>query len=196
MSVNNWPLSWPEGFPRANNREKGQFRATLSSALGNVTKSLQDFGRDSGRPVTNIILSSNVSLGVQKPEDPGIAAWFLWDGEQRCIPVDRYATPEANLQAIHHVLEARRVELRHGTLALVRATFKGFTLALPAPGAARPWRDVLGFGSAARPVTSEMVETAYRGSMKRAHPDHGGTHEAAAELNSAREAALKEVGRG
>lgn len=191
-----YPLSWPEGFPRAKTREKGAFRTTLSGALSNVTGSLQAFGKDSGRPVTNIILSSNVSLGVQKPEDPGIAAWFLWDGEQRCIPVDRYATPEANLQAIHHVLEARRVELRHGTLALVRATFKGFTLALPKPGAARPWRYVLGFGSAARPVTVEMIEAAYRNAMKGAHPDHGGTHEAAAELNAAREAALKELSRG
>jgi len=30
--------------------------------------------------------------------------------------------------------------------------------------------------------------------MKRAHPDHGGSQEAAAELNAAREAALKEIG--
>ena len=49
-----------------------------------------------------------------------------------CIPVDRYNSVEANLQAIHHIIEARRVELRHGTLALVRASFTGFK-ALPAP---------------------------------------------------------------
>jgi len=188
-----YPLSWPEGFPRTKAREKGQFRSTLSSALGNVTKSLQDFGRDSGKPVANIILSSNVSLGVTRPDDPGVAAWFLWDGEQRCIPVDRYATPEANLQAIHHVLEARRVELRHGTLALVRASFKGFSLALPAPGK-RSWREVLGFNLGGRPINAEMVETVYRGLAKERHPDRGGTAEAMAELNAARDAALKEIG--
>ena len=34
--------------------------------------------------------------------------------------------------AIHHIIEARRVELRHGTLALVRATFAGFLALLMA----------------------------------------------------------------
>ena len=121
--------------------------------------------------------------------------WFTWDGEQRCIPVDRYDTPAANLQAIHHVLEARRTELRHGTLSLVRATFKGFIPALPAPGR-RPWREVLGFNSGGRPITAEMVETAYRGLAMERHPDRGGSHDAMAELTAARAAALKEIGNG
>ncbi len=188
-----YPLSWPEGFPRAKEPEKGRFQTTLSGALKNVTGSLQAFGRDSGKPVTNIILSSNVTLGGQRPDDPGVAAWFLWDGEQRCIPVDRYGTPEANLQAIHHVLEARRTELRHGTLALVRATFKGFTPALPAPGARRPWREVFGFNPG--PVTRAQVDAAYRQASKGAHPDRpGGSHDKMAELNAARDAAMKEIG--
>lgn len=187
-----YPLSWPEGFPRAKSREKGQFRSTLNSALGNVTKSLQDFGRDSGCAVSHVILSSNVTLGQNKPADPGVAAWFLWDGEQRCIPVDRYQTVEANLQAIHHVLEARRVELRHGTLALVRASFKGFSLALPAPGK-RPWREVLKMAGETNPI-AEQIEHHYRLLAKKAHPDAGGSHEAMAEINAARDAALKEIG--
>lgn len=190
MSVNSWPLSWPEGFPRAREREKGQFRTTLAGALENVRSSLLAFGRDSGSPVAGIVLSSNVSLGESRPADPGIAVWFTWDGEQRCIPVDRYDTPAANLQAIHHVLEARRTELRHGTLSLVRATFKGFIPALPAPG--RPWREVLGLG--AHPGLA-AIETAYRELARARHPDAGGSHEAMAELNAARAAALKEIGR-
>jgi len=146
-------------------------------------------------PVTNVILSSNVTLGQNKPSDPGVAAWFLWDGEQRCIPVDRYQTVEANLQAIHHVLEARRVELRHGTLALVRASFKGFSLALPAPGTKRPWRAVLDLGGGI--VTASQIESRYKAFAIQRHPDMpGGSHEAMAELNRARDEALKEVGRG
>lgn len=193
-SATAFPLSWPEGFPRARTREKGQFRTTLAGALENVRSSLMAFGRDSGVPISDIILSSNVSLGVNAPADPGVAAWFVWDGEPRCIAVDRYETPAANLQAIHHVLEARRTELRHGTLALVRAAFRGFVPALPAP-AGRPWREVLGFNVGGKPITVEMIETAYRGAMKREHPDHGGNHERAAELNAARAAALKEISR-
>jgi hypothetical protein len=66
-------------------------------------------------------LDPHASLGASRPSDPGVAVWFTWDGLGVCIAVDRYQTVEANLQAIHHIIEARRTELRHGTLALVRA---------------------------------------------------------------------------
>jgi hypothetical protein len=145
-----------------------------------------------------VVISSNVTLGVTKPEDPGVSVWFTWDGMQVCIPVDRYQTVEANLQAIHHIIEARRVELRHGTLALVRATFTGF-LALPAPTAKREWRDVLGlrsagYPSAPQPITIERINEAYRRLAKLRHADAGGSDEAMAELNVARAEALKEIG--
>lgn len=188
-----YPLQWPEGFPRAKSREPGKFKTALPTALKNVHDSLRRFGEDSRAPVSCIILSSNVTLGQSNPADPGVAAWFLWDGEQRCIPVDRYQTVEANLQAIHHIIEARRVELRHGTLALVRATFKGFVPALPAPGSARPWREVLELG--AKPTRDE-VEKAFRALAKTRHPDQGGSAAAFAELNAARAAAMKELGNG
>lgn len=189
-----YPLSWPEGFPRAKFREAGKFKTSLPAALENVRTSLRLFGSDSGKAVSDVILSSNVTLGAARPADPGVAAWFLWDGEQRCIPVDRYASVEANLQAIHHILEARRVELRHGTLALVRASFKGFTPLLPAPGARRPWREVLNLVGEPAP-TREQVDHHYRIRAKSDHPDaSGGSHERMAELNAAREQALKEIG--
>ena len=193
--VEAFPLSWPEGWPRVapERRDAGQFRTSLAGALKNVEESLRAFGRDSGKAVSNIVLSSNVTLGRMKPEDPGVAAWFLWDGEQRCIPVDRYKTVEANLQAIHHVLEARRTELRHGTLALVRATFRGFTPALPAPGAKRPWRDVLELVGVAG-VDHTVIAHAYRRLARDKHPDAGGSETAMAELNVARDDALKEIG--
>lgn len=179
-----FPLTWPSNFPRSKTREKGQFRTTLAGALENVETSLQAFGRDSRKAIAGIVLSSNVSLGRMKPDDPGVAAWFTWDGLQVCIPVDRYTTPEANLQAIHHVLEARRVELRHGTLALVRATMTGFA-ALPAPAS---WWQVLGVGADA---TSAEIEAAYRKLAQERHPDKGGSEAAMAELNGARDAARK-----
>ncbi|MEJ0093295.1 MAG: J domain-containing protein [Methylocella sp.] len=152
-----FPLSWPDGFPRTIRRETGQFKTTLAGALENVETSLTAFGKSSGKPVANIILSSNVSLGREKPDDPGVAVWFTWENTQICIPVDRYSTPAANLQAIHHVIEARRTELRHGTLAVVRATMKGF-IALPAPGGKRPWWEVLGVE---RNATSNEVDGAW-----------------------------------
>jgi len=193
MSAAAYPLTWPETMPRQKSREKGQFRTTLNGALSNVRDSLHAFGRDSGKAIGSLIISSNVTLGVTKPDDPGVAVWFTWDGLQVCIPVDRYLTVEANLQAIHHVLEARRTELRHGTLALVRATFTGF-VALPAPGAKRPWRDVMGFGASYRPQREELLDR-YRSLAKEAHPDKPtGSEARMAELNEAKNRAIEELG--
>jgi len=137
MTAQAFPLSWPDNFPRSPRTEKSKFKTSLAGALNNVTTSLQAFGRGSGKTVTEIVLSSNCALGIQRPADPGVAAWFKWDGVTICIPVDRYTTPEENLQAIHHVIEA-----------------------------------------------------AYRERAKKAHPDTGGSTDAMAELNRARQEAL------
>ncbi|WP_244618884.1 J domain-containing protein [Rhizobium sp. 18065] len=174
-------------------REKGAFKTSLAGALTNVRNSLHLFGRDSGKTTGNLVISSNVSLGETKPSDPGVAVWFVWDGMQVCIPVDRYLTVEANLQAIHHIIEARRVEMRHGTLALVRASFTGF-VALPAPATPPHWREVLGIGPGVV-ETKAIIEDQFKRMLKKNHPDMpGGSHDAMAELNQAREDALREIG--
>lgn len=169
MTANAFPLSWPQGFPRAKSRERGAFKTTLAAALSNVQDSLRRFATDSGKKLDGLVISSNVTLGATNPEDPGVSVWFTWDGMGVCIAVDRYARVEANLQAIHHIIEARRTELRHGTLALVRATFTGF-LALPAP-AGREWWQVLGVPQNA---SADVVETAYRKKRSATHPDKPG----------------------
>ncbi len=170
MTATAYPLAWPPMFPRAKNREKGAFKTTLPNAMKNVDDSLRRFATDSGKRLSDVVISSNVSLGVNRPTDTGVAVWFTWDGMGVCIAVDRYMAIESNLQAIHHIIEARRVELRHGTLALVRATLQGF-LALPAPAGAS-WREVLGVEKDATPT---QIRDAYRAQRSAAHPDkHSG----------------------
>lgn len=192
MSVQNYPLSWPPGFPRSQSREYGRFKSSYNAARENVEKSLRLFAADSRKVVSNLVLSSNQTIGGSDPRDPGVAVWFMWDNMQVCIPVDRYGSVAANLQAIHYIIEARRVELRHGTLALVRATLTGFQ-ALPAPSG-KHWRDVLALASDAR-GTREEIEAAYLRLASTRHPDKpGGSTEAMAELNNARQTALRECG--
>lgn len=186
-----YPLTWPQGFPRTKYREVGRFKTSLAGALKNVKDSLRLFAVDSGRKFERLVISSNCSLDAANPGDPGVAVWFVWDAMQVCIAVDRYSTVAANLQAIHHIIEARRVELRHGTLALVRATFTGFQ-ALPAPDAP-DWRVVLSLPSGVS-LDKDAIEHAYKTLARRHHPDHGGSTQAMAELNSARDAALRELG--
>lgn len=141
--------------------------------------------------ISDAILSSNMSLLDRLPVDAGVAVWFRWDGLQLCIPCDRYLTTAANLQAVHHIIEARRIELRHGSLHLVRASFAGFK-ALPAPKG-KHWRDVLCLQDVAKP-TAEAIEKAYRALATDRHPDNGGSHEAMADLNAARDTAKAEMG--
>ncbi|XAI96287.1 molecular chaperone [Microcystis phage Mae-JY30] len=188
-----YPLAWPPHIPRWKGvRDNGQFRTSLPSAMDNVETSLRLFARDSGEVIKGVVLSSNVTLGQNRPDDPGVAVWFEWDEMQVCIPVDRYGKVEANLQAIHLILEARRVELRHGTLALVRASLAGFS-ALPAPGAKKPWREVLELDRPA--VTARDIESRFKAFAKQRHPDMpGGSAEKMAELNAARDEALREIG--
>lgn len=180
-----YPLCWPDTLPRkTGHREAGSFKTALPGAMKNVQDSLRRFGALSNKPVSSVVISSNVTLGVNNPADPGVAVWFVWEGNQVCIPVDRYSTVAANVQAIHHVLEARCTELRHGTLSLVRATMKGF-IALPAP---ESWRSILGFEPGATP-DQEGIEIAYRMAAKKAGPNSPRLYD----INRARDQALKEI---
>jgi hypothetical protein len=184
-----YPLTWPPGFARKQYREQGAFKTDLNAAIKNVQKSLELFAKDSGKKLEGLVVSSNVTLGVNAPADPGVAVWFTWDGMQVCIPVDRYTKVASNLQAIHHIIEARRVELRHGTLALVRASFTGFR-ALPPP-AGKHWAEVLAIP---RDATRMDIEAAHRRLSMQHHPDRGGSQDKMAEINAARDTALKEMG--
>lgn len=191
-----YPLQWPSGFARTRTPERGKFQSSLPAALNNVQDELRKFGKDSGKPVTNVVISSNYSLGNERPADAGVAVYFQWDNLPVCIPVDRYATIQANLQAIAHVIVARRTELRHGTLALVRASFTGFT-ALAGPSVV-DWRKILrvtGMDSDA-PTLLRACETNFREMAKQAHPDRGGDQQKMAELTAAISVARKELNPG
>jgi hypothetical protein len=188
-----YPISWPRGVPRTEpgRHANSQFKTALSAALKNVENSLRRFGDATGKRVSDIVISSNFALGQQSPADPGVAVWFVWDGAERCIAVDRYPKLEHNLQAIHHVLEARVVEARHGGLRIVQQTFTGF-IALPAPtefGGKTCWQ-VLGVQPQA---PRETIEAAYRELAKKLHPDKGKDQADMATLNVARDQALEAI---
>ncbi len=191
MSPTAYPLTWPHNIPRTKIKAASKFKTGLPAALKNVRTSLNLFATDSGRKVEGITISSNVTLGVERPEDVGVAVWFTWDGMSVCIAVDRYSKVEDNVQAIHHIIDGRRTELRHGGLHIVKATFTGL-LALPAPNK-KSWREVLGIVTSG-PVSTENVEAAHKRLARKAHPDVGGSVEDMAALNIARDEALREIG--
>lgn len=190
-----YPLQWPNGAPRTrqDRRTSAKFQTTLNGALKNVSESVRKFGNDTNKKIDTIVLSSNCALGQTRPADPGVAVWFIWDSEWRCIPVDRYSKPEWNLQAIHHVLEARRTEFRHGGLHIAKAAFSGFTPAIEGPGTERSWRVILQYGGDENPGADSLKER-FRRLSKTRHPDsETGSTAAMSELNVAYQAAQKEL---
>lgn len=172
MSNKAYPLHWPPVWPRTKHPTGSQFKTTLAGSLKNVEKSIELFAKDSGKKVTDVIISSNVTLGVQRPEDSGVVAYFKWDDIATCIAVDRYAKVEENLQAIHHCIEAERTKLRHGGLNLVRAAFRGYAgLPPPRTGSTRDWWDVL---ECRRDATRGVINARYKRLRSQHHPDKGG----------------------
>lgn len=164
-----YPLAWPDNWPRSPKPTRSQFRTSISKALANVRSSLAGFQADSGQKVSELVISSNVTLGDQEPRDSGVAVYFTWGDLPTCLAVDRYPTVQDNLQAIHHVLEAERTKLRHGGLNLVRAAFQGYAR-LPPPTAStrRQWFETLEVPASA---TLLECEQSYKRLRSLNHPD-------------------------
>ena len=87
MTQQAYPLQWPPGFPRVKLREASRFKATLAGALANVRKSLELFGKESGKAVSGLVISSNYTLGTERPADPGVAV--QGDAARRHVRADR-----------------------------------------------------------------------------------------------------------
>jgi hypothetical protein len=149
----------------------------MDSAIGGLRHELLLLG------VREMRVTANWRLGVrgwplvsQPPiSDPGVAVYFTLNGEDRCIPCDRWNMVAANLQAIRLTIGALRGIARWGTRGIVEAAFAGFQ-ALPAgSGGGIAWWDVLGVRPDASP---EEIDAAYRRLARQHHPDAGGSHEA------------------
>ncbi len=178
-----YPLAWPDGQARSKEKVKTAFKATLPQAVANVQKSLAALAKDSGIAMGEAQVTCNQALMGGDPTDTGVAVWFMWDGAMRCIAVDRYVGVAANLQAVHHVLEARRTELRHAGIEMTRTTFKGF-LALPAPDGRKPWWEVLEVSATA---TVDQIREARRALARR----FGADNPKMVEVNAAYDEAMK-----
>jgi hypothetical protein len=183
-----YPLRWPPGWPRTDPSRRERWpqgdRLTISGSL----KSLQDELRRLG--ATQIVLSSNVSLGNEHPTDVGVVAYALYGKKQIAIPCDRWASVAANLRAIAKTIEAMRGMERWGAKHMITAMFQGFT-ALAAPDRA-DWRASLGFRPDERP-TPDQVKMRRNELAQRHHPDRGGNPAQMAEINAAHDAALREL---
>lgn len=208
MSVKRFPLQWPVGRPRrkASERKRAQFNKKQHNGSYNEAKalSIHDAIKRLQGELDKIdarypVISSNVELRLDgwprsdraAPEDPGVALYFVLRGKAHCMPCDTYDRVADNIAAIAKHIEATRAIDRFG-VATVAEMFTGF-LALPAPGQAESalWWNVL---RVERSASEEQIISAYRKRAAEVHPDRpDGSAAAMAEVNMARDAALKEV---
>jgi len=185
LTPQSYPLQWPNGWPREGSKEKGKFQSTLAGALAALRNEVKLMGG------SDLVLSSNVTLGQDRPKDPAVVAYFTYQKMQVAIPCDRWQLVEHNVKAIALTIEAMRGMNRWGAKHMVRAMFTGF-VALPAPSSeSTAWWDVLEVKSDA---SHEVVTANYRRLAKDHHPDAGGTAEMMAKINAAYDEYKKERG--
>lgn len=189
-----YPLAWPAGRPRtpARQRKIGRFTAQgrpigMAQALDRVEAEVARLGG------IYPLLSSDVLLrldgrprsGQPQPDDPGVCLYFQMGGKPYAMACDAYTKVEQNVAAIAAHIEATRAITRHG-VATAAETLQAF-MALPAPGG-RHWTAVLGLG---KDATVDEVKAAHRRLLVERHPDRGGTDADMAEINAARDQALR-----
>jgi hypothetical protein len=199
MSVEAFPLQWPEHRPRTEryHRETARFDVSFARARDNIVHEVTLLcGRYGSDP--NIVISTNIALrrdglplaNQRNPDDPGVAVYFVYRKKQMSFACDRWLKIEHNMQAIAKTIEALRGIDRWSTGHMLEAAFTGFTALPPMSNTQappRPWWTVLGVSHLA---STQEIRDAFRRAASLHHPDkRGGSHERMAELNRAYEEA-------
>lgn len=175
MQVDAFPLQWPAHWPRTKRPQRAQFDTTMAAARDGVLRELRLMGVRA-----HVVISTDIPLrmdGLPKanrrvPDDAGVAVYFIRDGQELCIPCDKWDRIQDNMQAIRKTLEALRGIERWGAKSMVDAAFQGFD-ALPAQSQ-HGWWVVL---DVRRDEPPEQIEARYRFLVKQYHPDMPGGNE-------------------
>lgn len=207
MSAPQIAFAYPTAWPHARARTPGSQRKTalwrnqgsrvsFDGALGRLREQVALVTRP-GRPwrMTELTLSTNYELRAdgrprrdrRAPPDPAVAFFFELDGSPHLLACDRWDTIADNIAAIAAHIEALRGQERWGVADLKQAFAGHARLAAPTAAAPETWWQILGCKPDATP---DQVSAAWRDKMREAHPDRGGSNEAAARLNRAREEGL------
>lgn len=135
----------------------------------------------------NVMLSRANSSNLTRQER-AVTLTFVKDGRTVTLPMADYETATMNLKVLALCIRDMRMIERRG----VSETLQSAYLQLAAPERERDPFEVLGLRPGA---SADEIEAMYRVKAKTAHPDAGGSDDAMAALNRAREVALGTVAR-
>lgn len=178
MSVQAYPLHWPDGWPRtkAGWREQARFDTSFARARDGLAQELERLG------ARNAVLSTNVELRLDgqpyanraEPADPGVAVYFEYNGKSMTFACDRWDKVRDNIQAVRKTIDALRGIERWGASDMLERAFTGFAqLADQTNG---EWWAVLGVDPGAG---YSQVRNAYMAKRSQSHPDRPGGSAAA-----------------
>lgn len=180
-----FPLQWPIGYKRSINRIRSKFKEELDRTQIFLNRELKLLGAQ------KIVISSNIPLrrdgGLfseymsKKLEDPGIAVYFTYKGQEVVMCCDQYLYPWENMSGLARGIEAIRAMERYGVSEFMERAFTGFK-ALPEPVDTSKWWDVLGIDKHANAV---MIRDAFRKMVQVHHPDVGGSADMFNRVNKA-----------
>lgn len=189
-----YPLCWPGDYPRAKSRKYARFKTSFAIARDSIVAEVKRLG---GK---DVIISTNIPLKrdglpyatYKQPEDPGVAVYFTFKGEQRVFCCDEWTSIHDNMQAINKTIEAIRGLDRWGVSDMLNRVFSGFA-ALPQSTNKKAWYEVLKVAKNSEVAT---IKSAYRQLMMVHHPDknNGKTSPMFTEIQTAYEEAKKELG--
>jgi hypothetical protein len=201
MEPTSFPLRWPDSWPRTagNARRVARFSKNKQaiSVASAIARLYLELRRLRVKNIDDVIVSTNVRPTLHgqpssrdgNPADPGVAVYFTLNNMARVLACDTWTRLADNIAAVAAHIGAMRQIDRYGVGTLDQL-FEGFR-ALPAKGGT--WRSMLGFEHDSHPTRAE-IEAAFVIKAAIMHPDKaGGSHEAMAALNAARDAAKKEV---
>lgn len=198
--VASYPLQWPEGWLRTppEARQERRYRPgraysdrrafwTFAEARAALFEELDLLG------ARNVVISSNYELrrdgrpraGSRTPDDGGVAVYFTLESRPTVLACDRHSWAAENVRALAMAVKALSLVEKHGGGIIFERSMRGFATR-SANGA---WWSVL---RVAETASREEIEAAFRELAREHHPDLGGSQEKMAELNAAREQALRE----
>lgn len=184
-----YPLHWPVGYKRNNNRVRSRFQVTPDKAQQNLRNELWQL------KASSIIISSNVSVRkdgslysdqLSAPlNDPGIAIYFKYKGKDVVMCCDKYERPFENIHALGLCIGGLRTIERHDVSEFLERAFTGFK-ALPET-ISKAWYQILGIDKLSNAF---QIKEAYRRMAQAHHPDAGGSVEMFNKINVAYQQAL------